>query len=99
MNERKQTMKIEIIDNDYNVVLAKLKKITQYTITKNGGVTTIIVLHTDNGNFSNFIEIWKRQNIDPGLLNEGDLLEIKYTEYIAANGAIYKNFKEVSLMD
>lgn len=78
---------------------ACLKKIKESTFTaKNGTVTTIIIVCTDKGNFTNFKSVWEQQKIDASTLSEGDELEIVYAEYEDSNkGKTYKNFYEIEV--
>lgn len=56
----------------------------------------IVILNTDQGYFSGFMPVWNAQGIDVESLQEGDKLQITYTENVfAKNGKTYKNFKKV----
>lgn len=75
---------------------ARLKSIGEFDrIGKDGNVTPIIVIRTDNGNFSNFRTVFDLQGIDVESLEADDRLEITYTVHVAKNGVKYKNFVKV----
>ena len=75
----------------------KIKDISKHTFTsKDGRVTSIVIVQTEDGNFSNFESVWKQQHLDLDSIKEGDLVEITYTTYFnAEHNHEYKNFKKV----
>ncbi len=62
-------------------------------IAKAGQETIIVLVKTDDGTFTNFLNVWEKQNIDLDALEEGDLLDITYTTFFnAKKNHEYKNF-------
>lgn len=88
-------MKISNVKKEVHTVKAKLTKVEQFTTSKNGQELKILVLYTDQGNFSNHTTVWKKQRIDIEKLKEGEELSIDYTTHTAANGVQFKNFVKV----
>lgn len=62
--------------------------------TKTGKNVAIICLVTDEGFFSNFESVWKKQGIDISKVKEGDPIEVLWKD---SNG--FKNFVKVMLVD
>lgn len=63
---------------------------------KNGSEAVIVVVRTDKGNFSNYVNVWNRQNIDLDKLDEGDEIRIAYTTFVdAEKNVARKNFVRV----
>ena len=53
-------------------------------------------MQTEDGNFSNFENIWKKQKLDLDNIKEGDFVEITYTTYFdAKHSHEYKNFTKI----
>ena len=76
-------MKMKITKNEHLTVRAKVQSIEESHFTsKNGADTTIVLVKTDAGTFSNFQSEWDKQNIDIETLNEGDELEITYKVFV-----------------
>ena len=77
----------------------KIKDISKHTFTsKDGRATSIVIVQTEDGNFSNFESVWKKQKLDLENIKEGDLVEITYTTYFdAEHNHEYKNFLQVTL--
>lgn len=75
----------------------KIKDISKHTFTsKDGKETSIVIVHTEDGNFSNFENIWKKQKLDLDNIKEGDFVEIKYTTYFdTKHSHEYKNFTKI----
>lgn len=64
-----------------------------------GNTMKMVILNTEDGYFTGFMNIWKKQNIDIEALNEGDWLQIDYTEKVfAKNGVTYKNYRSVKVL-
>lgn len=78
----------------------KIKDISKHTFTsKDGKATSIVIVQTEDGNFSNFESIWKKQKLDLDSIKEGDLVEITYTTYFdTKHNHEYKNFKKVRIV-
>lgn len=77
----------------------RIKSIATRDAEVRGNVLKMVILNTDDGFFSGFMNVWKKQNIDIAALNEGDLLQIEYTEKVfAKNGKTYKNFRSVKVL-
>ena len=75
----------------------KIKNISKHTFTsKDGKETSIVIVHTEDGNFSNFESIWKKQKLDLDNIKEGDFVEITYTTYFDnKHSHEYKNFTKI----
>ena len=55
----------------------KIKDISKHTFTsKDGKETSIVIVQTEDGNFSNFENIWKKQKLDLDNIKEGDFVEV-----------------------
>ena len=77
----------------------RIKSIATRDADVRGNVLKMVILNTDDGFFSGFMNVWKKQNINIAALNEGDLLQIDYTEKVyAKNGKTYKNFRSVKVL-
>lgn len=77
----------------------RIKSIATRDADVRGNMLKMVILNTDDGFFSGFMNVWKKQNIDIAALNEGDLLQIDYTEKVyAKNGKTYKNFRSVKVL-
>lgn len=77
----------------------RIKSIATKDVEARGNVLKMVILNTDDGFFSGFMNVWKKQNIDIAALNEGDLLQIDYTEKVfAKNGKTYKNYRSVKVL-
>lgn len=78
-------------------ITTKIKDISKHTFTsKDGKATSIVIVQTEDGNFSNFESIWKNQKLDLDIIKEDDLVEITYTTYFdTKHNHEYKNFKKV----
>lgn len=77
----------------------RIKSIATRDADVRGNVLKMVILNTDDGFFSGFMNVWKKQNIDIAALNEGDLLQIDYTEKVyAKNGKTYKNYRSVKVL-
>lgn len=75
----------------------KIKEISKHTFTsKDGKETSIVIVQTEDGNFSNFENIWKKQKLDLDNVKEGDFVEITYTTYFdTKHNHEYKNFTKI----
>lgn len=82
-------------------ITTKIKGIFKRTFTaKNGKQTTIVVIQTEAGNFSNYESVLKKQQLDLDNIEEGDLVEIAYTTYFdAEHDHEYKNFLQVKTVE
>lgn len=77
----------------------RIKSIATRDANVRGNVMKMVILNTEDGFFSGFMNVWKKQNIDIEALNEGDLLQIDYTEKVfAKNGNTYKNYRSVKVL-
>lgn len=79
----------------------RIKSIEQQKfIAKAGHPTTIVLVRTEDGTFTNFLNIWEKQHIDLDSLEEGDLLDIAYTTFFnAKKNREYKNFISIKKVD
>lgn len=75
----------------------KIKEISKHAFTsKDGKETSIVIVQTEDGNFSNFENVWKKQKLDLDNIKEGDFVEITYTTYFdAKHSHEYKNFTKI----
>ena len=75
----------------------KIKDVSKHTFTsKDCKETSIVIVHTEDGNFSNFESIWKKQKLDLDNIKEGDFVEITYTTYFdTKHSHEYKNFTKI----
>ena len=75
----------------------KIKDISKHTFTsKAGKETSIVIAQTEDGNFSNFENVWKKQKLDLDNIKEGDFVEITYTTYFdTKHSHEYKNFMKI----
>lgn len=63
--------------------------------TKDGAKTIIMIVKTKDGNFTNYINVWNKQNIDEAELEELQPIRVTYTIHIAKNNVEYKNFIKI----
>ena len=79
----------------------KIKDISKHTFTsKDGKETSIVIVQTEDGNFSNFESIWKKQKLDLDNIKEGDFVEITYTTYFdTKHSHEYKNFLQIRAIE
>ena len=76
-------MKMKITSSKLFEVKTKVQSVEASSFTsKNGADTTIVLVKTDAGTFSNFQSEWDKQSIDIETLNEGDELEITYKVFV-----------------
>ena len=75
----------------------KIKDVSKHTfMSKDGKETSIVIVQTEDGNFSNFESIWKKQKLDLDNIKEGDFVEITYTTYFdTKHSHEYKNFTKI----
>lgn len=75
-------------------IKTRVKSIEQRKFIAKAGQETIIVLvKTEDGTFTNFLNIWEKQHIDLDSLEEGELIDITYTTFFhAGKNREYKNF-------
>ena len=75
----------------------KIKDISKHTfMSKDGKETSIVIVQTEDGNFSNFENVWKKQKLDLDNIKEGDFVEITYTTYFdTKHSHEYKNFTKI----
>ena len=75
----------------------KIKDVSKHTfMSKDGKETSIVIVHTEDGNFSNFESIWKKQKLDLDNIKEGDFVDITYTTYFdTKHSHEYKNFTKI----
>ena len=75
----------------------KIKDIYKHTFTsKDNKETSIVIVQTEDGNFSNFENVWKKQKLDLDNIKEGDFVEITYTTYFdTKHSHEYKNFTKI----
>lgn len=83
---------------DTHWIKTRVKSIEQRKFIAKAGQETIIVLvKTDDGTFTNFLNVWEKQNIDLDALEKGDLLDITYTTFFNADKKReYKNFISIN---
>ena len=63
--------------------------------TKDGAKTIIMIVKTKDGNFTNYINVWNKQNIDEAEIEELQPIRVTYTIHIAKNNVEYKNFTKI----
>ena len=92
-------MKIDNIETKN--MTTRIKSIEQQKfIAKAGQPTTIVLVKTEDGTFSNFLNIWEKQHIDLDSLEEGDLLNIVYTTFFNdKKNHEFKNFISIKKVD
>lgn len=75
----------------------KIKDISKHAFTsKDGKETSIVIVQTEDGNFSNFENVWKKQKLDLDSIKEGDFVEITYKTYFdTKHSHEYKNFTKI----
>lgn len=62
-------------------------------ISKKGAETTIMIVRTEAGSFSNYVSVWEQQGIDLDKVSEGDPVEIQYRIYRSeSKNREFKNF-------
>ena len=65
------------------------------TTNKDGAKAIIMIVKTKDGNFTNYISVWHKQNIDEAELEELQPIRVTYTTHIAKNNVEYKNFTKI----
>ena len=65
------------------------------TTAKDGAKVIIMIVKTKDGNFTNYINVWNKQNIDEAELEELQPIRVTYTTHIAKNNVEYKNFTKI----
>ena len=90
-------MKMKNIDIKH--IKTRVKSIEQSKFIAKAGQETIIVLViTEDGTFTNFLNVWEKQNIDLNMLEEGDLIDITYTTFFnVEKNREYKNFIAIKI--
>lgn len=68
------------------------------TTTKDGKPIIIMIVKTKDGNFTNFISVWNKQNIDESKLEEFQPIRVTYITHTAKNNNEYKNFTKIELI-
>lgn len=67
-------------------------------MSKNGVQTAIVLIKTDSGTFANYLNIWKKQNINLDEVQAGDDIMIEYTTfYNWKKSRTFRNFQTVKL--
>ena len=84
---------------DIKQIKTRVKSIEQRKFNAKSGQETIIVLvRTEDGIFTNFLNVWEKQHIDLNMLEEGDLINITYTTFFhAEKNREYKNFIAIKI--
>jgi hypothetical protein len=77
---------------EYKTVVTQITDISKYPIRKDGRHIDIIVLATPAGRFSNYESFWNKCRIDVEKMSPEDVFQITYTEHVAKNGVVFKNF-------
>ena len=87
-------MKMKMKNIVIKQIKTRVKSIEQRKFIAKAGQETIIVLvKTEDGTFTNFLNIWEKQHIDLDSLEEGELIDITYTTFFhAGKNREYKNF-------
>lgn len=68
-------------------------------IAKAGQETNIVLVKTDDGIFTNYLNVWEKQQIDLDKLKEGDIISIVYTTfYDEKKDHTYKNFLSINVI-
>ena len=80
-------------------ITTRVKSIEQRKFIAKAGQETIIVLvRTEDGTFTNFLNVWEKQHINLDSLEEGDLIDITYTTFFhAGKNREYKNFLAIKI--
>ena len=84
---------------DIKQIKTRVKSIEQSKFIAKAGQETIIVLvRTEDGIFTNFLNVWEKQHIDLNMLEEGDLIDITYTTFFnVEKNREYKNFIAIKI--
>lgn len=90
-------MKMNNIETKH--MTTRIKSVEQQKfIAKAGQPTTIVIVKTEDGTFTNFLNVWEKQHIDLDSLEEGDLIDITYTTFFhAGKNREYKNFISIKV--
>lgn len=80
---------------EYKTIVTQITDISKYPISKDGRSIVIIVLTTPDGRFSNYESFWNKCRIDVEKMSSEDVFQIIYTEHVAKNGVVFKNFTKV----
>ena len=67
------------------------------TTNKDGAKVIIMIVKTKDGNFTNYISVWNKNNIDEAELEELQPIRVTYTTHIAKNNVEYKNFTKIEI--
>lgn len=94
----KKKMKMKRLTSKYEYITEKIRVSEIATIQDKNGLDHIFIKSDENKQFSNFKNVWDKQNIDIESLEEGDLLEIVYVvkQY---HGKSYNNFVKVRFVE
>lgn len=65
------------------------------TTNKDGDKVIIMIVKTKDGNFTNYISVWNKNNIYEAELEELQPIRVTYTTHIAKNNVEYKNFTKI----
>lgn len=81
-------------------ITTKIKDVeTRKFIAKAGQVTNIVLVKTDDGIFTNYLNVWEKQHIDLDKIKEGDIISIVYTTfYDKKKDHTYKNFLSIDII-
>ena len=84
---------------DTKQITTRVKSIEKRKFIAKAGQETIIVLvRTEDGTFTNFLNVWENQHIDLNMLEEGDLIDIIYTTFFnVEKNREYKNFLAIKI--
>jgi hypothetical protein len=80
---------------EYKTIVTQITDISKYSSYKNGRSNDIIILTTPDGRFSNYESFWNKCKIDVEKLTSEDVFQITYTEHVAKNSVVFKNFTKV----
>ena len=87
-------------NKETKTLITQIKSVDKTTFMSKNGVETVIVLvKTTDGTFTNYLNIWKVQNINLDDVQEGDSIEIIYNVYHdTKKNKDYKNFITIKLL-
>lgn len=80
---------------EYKTIVTQITDISKYPIRKDGRSIVIIVLTTPDGRFSSYESVWNKCKLDVEKLSSEDVFQITYTEHVAKNSVVFKNFTKV----
>lgn len=92
---------MEMTVNEVKTITTRIRGVEKlkFRAKRSGAETVMVLIKTEDGGFTNYMNVWKAQKIDLGEVDEGDAVEIVYTTYYDGNKKrTYKNFQAVKLI-